>query len=85
MNAARDVKRNTLKGVLIANKLNRRKNRMTDEELKKNPWKALRSFADKLTPEQLDYCVHKYPLTALKYCADKLTEEQKKYCKEKTK
>ena len=56
MNAARDVKRNTLKCVLIANKLNRRKNKMTDEQVKNNPWMALKYFADKLTEEQKKYC-----------------------------
>lgn len=48
-----------------------------------NPWTALRFGADKLTPEEFDYCVHEDPWTAIKYCADKLTNEQKKYCEVK--
>ena len=58
---------------------------MTDEEIKKNHWAALEFCADKLTPEQFDYCVREKPLTALVYCANKLTPEQLDYCKEKTK
>ena len=50
-----------------------------------NPSAALRFCADKLTPEEFDYCVREDPWTALKYCADKLTKEQLDYCKEKTK
>ena len=56
---------------------------MTDEKVKKSPSYALVHFADKLTPEQFDYCVRACPATALLYCPDKLTAEQKKYCKEK--
>lgn len=55
---------------------------MTDEEVKKRPWFALENYSDKLTPEQLDYCIHGWPLTALKYCSDKLTDEQKRYCED---
>ena len=58
---------------------------MTDEEVKKDPWKALRDYADKLTPEQFDYCVHAWPDTALVFCADKLSDEQKQYCEDRTK
>ena len=58
---------------------------MTDEEVKNHPWNTLAYYADKLTPEQLDYCVRECPITALLYFSDKLTEEQKKYCEEKTK
>ncbi len=54
---------------------------MTDEEIKKRPWLALENYAEKLTTEQLDYCIHEMPLTALKCCADKLTPEQLEYCK----
>lgn len=32
---------------------------MTDEEIKKDPWAAIEHCADKLTPEQLDYCKEK--------------------------
>ena len=53
---------------------------MTDEEVKKDPMKAIRFYADELTAEQLDYCVREWPDTALVFCADKLTEEQKQYC-----
>ena len=56
---------------------------MLDEEIKKYPWTALRDYADKLTPEPLDYCVHELPWLALIYCVDKLTNEQKKYCEVK--
>ena len=58
---------------------------MTDEEIKNSPSTALILLADKLTPEQFDYCVHERPSTALAFCAEKLTKEQKKYCKEKIK
>lgn len=50
-----------------------------------NPSYALRFGADKLTPEEFDYCVREDPWTALKYCADKLNKEQLDYCKENTK
>jgi hypothetical protein len=53
---------------------------MTDEEVRKAPWLALENHSDKLTPEQLNYCVHAMPLTALKHCSDKLTPEQIEYC-----
>ena len=55
---------------------------MTDEEVKKTSWFALEKHSDKLTPEQLDYCVQLYPVTALKYCSDKLTDEQLAYCED---
>ena len=32
---------------------------MTDEEVKNNPWGALVYYADKLTPEQKQYCEEK--------------------------
>ena len=53
---------------------------MTDEQIKRTPWFALEKYSDKLTPEQLDYCIHEMPLTALKHCSDKLTPEQIEYC-----
>ena len=58
---------------------------MTDEEIKNSPSLALAFCADKLTPEQFDYCVHRDRWAALKFCADKLTPEQLDYCKERTK
>ena len=57
----------------------------TDEEVKRDPWNALQFWADKLTPEQFDYCVHECPSTALEWNSDRLTEEQKQYCEEKAK
>jgi hypothetical protein len=47
-----------------------------------NPWTALKNEADKLTPEEFDFCVHKSPSVALAFCIDKLTKEQKRYCKD---
>ncbi len=47
-----------------------------------NPWTALKNEADKLTPEEFDYCVRNDPWTAVKYCAKKLNNEQKRYCTE---
>lgn len=85
MNVVRNVKRNILKGVLIANKLNRRRNKMSDEEVRNRTYIVLKYFSDKLTPEQLDYCVRKLPATARTFCYNKLTPEQKQYCEEKTK
>lgn len=56
---------------------------MTDEEVNKNPSAAIAYYADKLTPEQFDYCVRKFPSTALKNYSDRLTKEQLDYCEEK--
>ena len=53
---------------------------MTDQEMKANMTIALTLCADKLTKEQLDYCVRERPMTALAFCEDKLTAEQKQYC-----
>ena len=53
---------------------------MTNEEVKENMSIALTLCADKLTKEQLDYCVRERPMTVLAFCADKLTAEQKQYC-----
>ena len=80
MNVVRNVKKNILKGVLIANKLNRNKNKMTDEQVHEHPYKALMRYSDELTSEQLDYCVQENPDTALLYFAEKLTSEQLDYC-----
>lgn len=55
---------------------------MTNEEVEKDMSMALTLYADKLTPEQLDYCVRARPMTVLVFCAEKLTEEQKQYCEE---
>ena len=44
---------------------------------------ALAYCADKLTPEQFDFCVYKSPLVALGFCAEKLTKKQKRYCVER--
>ena len=44
-----------------------------------NPWTAIKNEADKLTPEEFDFCVHEDPWTAVKYCAKKLNNEQKRY------
>ncbi len=57
---------------------------MTDEEVNKRPMTALKYCADKLTPEQFDYCVHREPWAALEFCAARLTDEQIKYCEENT-
>ena len=53
---------------------------MTDQEIKNRPWAALHSCADKLSAEQLDYCVHECPDTALLFCFEKLTPDQVEYC-----
>ena len=53
---------------------------MTDQEKKNCLWDNIVYNADKLTPEQLEYCVHEWPRTALAFCADKLTPEQFDYC-----
>ena len=53
---------------------------MTNEEMKKNMSMAITSFADELTPEQLDYCVRARPMTVLIFCADKLTKVQLEFC-----
>ena len=45
MNVVRNVKKNILKGVLIANKLNRRKNKMTRDELIKMYTDGKRDFS----------------------------------------
>lgn len=51
---------------------------MTDEEVKKDTEKAIKNFSDKLTPEQLDYCVREWPWTAI----EKLEEIKEEKTKE---
>lgn len=55
-------------------------NKMTDEEVNKNPSAAIAYYADKLTPEQFDFCVRERPAAALEYCSERLTKEQLDYC-----
>lgn len=48
--------------------------------IKCRPEWFLRNYSDKLSKEQLEYCVKQASWTALEYAADKLSKEQFDYC-----